>query len=88
MKDMRTALIVLVAVALVSGLVFAFVYGNAIQTKARGAVFDEGYQAGLDNVPVEACPYTVLWNAPSNEYREHWLRGWIAGRRALLKKSP
>ena len=48
-------------------------YGETARTK-DDEVYDDGYECGLDEQPIDACPPVL-----SPEDQHEWLRGWIEG---------
>lgn len=59
---------------------FLMLLGSAVTSRREIniKIFQEGYEAGLNSIPVEACPYGG----------GEWKLGWIKGKMELSKGKP
>jgi ribosome modulation factor len=79
---MRKTLTCILLAALIIGVPAAATRWAVVSThRLEDRIFQEGRAAGVDGIPVEACPYRY-----DESSAIPWRRGWIEGRREWLKR--
>jgi ribosome modulation factor len=72
------AVIVMVVLLTFAGLGWSIWYNWQDGESQDSVIRRSGRDAGLANIPPEACPYSQTWR--HEDRRRIWLEGWITGK--------